>query len=437
MSEPNRRLPPNVPRSSSPIMVVRRDGRVEPFNRAKMIESMRNAGATPQQANIATNRVATRLAPGTTVQSNEVSRMVTQSLSQVNPTASKHYATTNEQKTAYTQRVNSLSYEISGVNQQVNSLTGRVENLNNKIQSLPGRISKIRQGKYRFLTHLETDQVAVSQEWSTISPGLRSTANMKGENVRQQAQILQQRLSSKAGMGDYNVANLQDIEAGLPQLRSSLSEMHNAIDTSISPTEQKFDNLNQELAQVENTLSIMQGASFPWEEDETPVAAIKAKELNNDQEGFLTLTNLKFVFEHQKEIVLKKTLFIVTEKKVVREVKVQKPIGMVTDLTKGKVGFFKGTGLYIKFASESGIPEMKFDTSSQDAEWVTKNYNYIISGEAEKDLAATTPATANKTEKESMQLVTCKICGAPYTEKIYRGQTSVNCKYCGAAISIQ
>jgi len=438
MSRPERRLPPNIPRASGPVMVIRRNGQVEPFDRAKIIASMRNAGATPQQANTATNQVTTRITPGTRIQSSEVSRMVTQSLSTVNPTASRNYETANEQKTAYNQRVNSLSYEISSFNQQVNSLTSRVENLNNQVQGLAGRISKIRQAKYRFLSHLETDQLALSQEWNNISPGIRSSANMKGENVRQQAQMLQQRLSSKAGMGDYNIANLRDIEAGLPQLRSSFSEMHSYIDGSISPTEQKFDNLNQELTQVENTLLILQGASFPWEEDETPVASIKAKELNNDQEGFLTLTNLKFVFEHKKEIVLKKTLFIVTEKKVVREVKVQKPIGMVTDLTQGKVGFFKGTGLYIKFAAESGIPEMKFDTSSQDAEWITKNYNYIVSGEAEKDLIAALPKTQEgKVEKAVMQLVTCRVCGAPYTEKIYRGQTSVNCKYCGAAIAIQ
>ena len=43
---------------------------------------------------------------------------------------------------------------------------------------------------------------------------------------------------------------------------------------------------------------------------------------------------------------------------------------MVASLIHGKVGFFKGSGLFVNFASESGIPEMKFDTSSEDADWI-------------------------------------------------------------------
>jgi len=79
---------------------------------------------------------------------------------------------------------------------------------------------------------------------------------------------------------------------------------------------------------------------------------------------------------------------------------------------------------------------MKFDTTSEDAELVTKSYNYIISGQTDKELATVAPAAA-KAEQEMPQLVTCPVCHAPYTEKIYRGQTSVNCKYCGAVVSLQ
>jgi len=131
---------------------------------------------------------------------------------------------------------------------------------------------------------------------------------------------------------------------------------------------------------------------------------------------------------------LKKLLFVVTEKKVVREVVVQKPIGMVTRLVQGKVGFFRGAGLFVEFASESGIPEMKFDTTGQDAEWITESYNYIISGRAEEELVAVIPEVT--ADQEVQHLVECPVCGAPYQEKIYRGQTSVNCKYCNAVVSI-
>ena len=78
---------------------------------------------------------------------------------------------------------------------------------------------------------------------------------------------------------------------------------------------------------------------------------------------------------------------------------------------------------------------MKFDTSGQDEELVTDTYNYIISGQAEKELEAVAPEVGK--EKEEPQLVICPVCSAPYNEKIYRGQSSVNCQYCGSVISIQ
>ena len=446
MSGPNRRWNPPVhpgaqgaraPMGRGPmITVVKRDGRVEPFNRVKMIESMRNAGATPQQADQVTNHVTTRIGPRTSIPSNEVSTLVTQSLSNVNPTASRNYEEMRNRKLAYNDRANRLSAEISAINQQVNSAMSRVESLDSQIQSLPGRITRIRQGNYRLLTNLEKDQASLSEDWARISPELRTTTNLKGETVRTRIQTLQKTLTYRMADADFNLSNLQEIESGIPEVRLNLSEMYSTITSSISPLEKKYESIDQDLTRAESTLFLLEGASFLWEERESPILAIRAKDLNSNLEGVLTLTNLNIIFEHEKEIVLKKTLFIVTEKKKVREVGVQKPIGMVASLIHGKVGFLKGSGLFIKFASEAGIPEMKFDTTGEDAEWVTKSYSQIISGQIDKDLAASAPTT-EKAEKEKSQLVTCPVCGAPYTEKVFRGQTSVNCKYCGALVSLQ
>jgi hypothetical protein len=210
--------------------------------------------------------------------------------------------------------------------------------------------------------------------------------------------------------------------------------MQNATVSAMSPLEKRFQAIDKDLRKAESTVSIVSQASFPWENDESPIVAAKVKDLNKDLEGFLTLTNHRFIFENEKEIVLKKVLFVVTEKKTVRETVIQKPIGMVNKLVQGKVGFLRGSGFFVEFASESGIPEMKLDTSGQEVEWIVESYNYIISGRAEEELAALTPETIANLEK--LQLVVCSVCAAPYREKIYRGQTSVNFGYCGAIIAI-
>jgi hypothetical protein len=210
--------------------------------------------------------------------------------------------------------------------------------------------------------------------------------------------------------------------------------MQGAANTAMSPLAERFESIDKDLRKAESTLLITSQASFPWEKEETPIIAAQVKDLNNDVDSFLTLTNYRFILESNKEIALKKVLFVVTEKKTVREPVVQKPIGMISRLSHGKVGFLRGSGVYVEFGPESNMPEMMFDTSGQEADWIVEGYNYIASGEAEKELA--TQTTGSTTDKEKMQLAVCPVCGAPYREKIYRGQTSVNCKYCGAIITI-
>ncbi len=422
------------PRSKPNLKIVKRDGRVQLFNRNKMFKSIRNSGATQKEANLVTNRVSRRLVNQEVIPSKDLSSMIARSLSRVNSTASGNYINNRDRKLAYSQRVNRLSSEMAAINQQANSVIHRIESLNYRIQNLSVRISRIRQANYRVLTHLEPDQISLSEMWMKISPELRATASLKGETVQSRTRILQQSLSYKLGGGDYNISSLQEIQLRISELRLNLSEIQSAVASGLAPLEKKFQKIDKALRRVESTVSLVSQASFPWEEGESPVAAIKVKDLNNDLEGFITLTNLRFILEHEKEIVLKKRLFIVTEKKVTREVAIQKPVGMVTQLVSGKVGFFKGSGLFVEFASESGIPEMKFDTTNQDADWLTHNYNSIMSGQVDEELATATPA--DTASQEVLQPVACSICGAPYTEKIYRGQTSVSCKYCGAVIAL-
>ena len=197
------------------VTIIKRDGRVQPFNRAKMISSIRSAGATQREADLVTNRVSKRLMDRETVPSKEVSSMVARSLSHVNTTASRSYVDNRDRKLAYTRRVSRLSAEIAAFNQQVNGVTNSIESLDGRIQSLPTRIARVRQGNYRVLTHLEADQASLSEAWMGLSPGLRSTASLKGEIVRAGVRDLQQALTYRRGRSDYDRGNLRDIESGM------------------------------------------------------------------------------------------------------------------------------------------------------------------------------------------------------------------------------
>jgi hypothetical protein len=79
------------------INVLKREGNVQPFDKNKLTNSMIKAGASEQEANKVTNRVASRLVirPGSSnllVPTSQLSSMATRSLSTINPVAAKSYA---------------------------------------------------------------------------------------------------------------------------------------------------------------------------------------------------------------------------------------------------------------------------------------------------------------------------------------------------------
>ena len=310
-------------RKQPSVKIIKRNGRVQPYTRVKMVRSIRNAGANRQEADLVANRVSKRLQKRESVPSKELSSMVARSLSRVNPQASKQYVNQRNQKLAYTKRINRLNSELTSLNQQLNSVPQRIERVNGRIQSLSTRISRIRQSNFRTLTHLEADQASLTEIWNNLSPDLRSTTNLQSETVQSQLRDLQQVLSSRLASTNYNIRNLQDVDSRLSGLRLNLSELQGTVTSALSPLEKKLQNIDMDLRKAEHTVELVADASFPWEQDETPIVAVKVKDLDKDLDGFMTLTNLRFILEHEKEIILKKTLFIVTEKKVVREVAIQ------------------------------------------------------------------------------------------------------------------
>jgi hypothetical protein len=452
--------------------VRKSNGKLERYNRSKLRSSILKAGATRRQAQKITTLITNNVRRGNfakningkkEIPSINLSNRIISELQKINLNATTNYTNyrnlkrrtpstgvqfripsqTNEQnislnkskRLAYTNRVNTLTSEISSINSQTNNVTQRIDKFNEQVHSLSSRITSIRQGNYRVLTHLEKDQISLSEKWTKLSPDLRTITSQKSGIVESRTRNLQQALTHNQSRLDYNLGNLQGIDSNISELRLILSEIQGYVTSSLTPLEKNYQKIDLDLRKAERTVTLINQASFPWIEGETPIISTKAKDLINNSNGIITLTNLNFIYEHEKEIVLKKRFFIVTEKKIVREVVVHKPIGMVTQITKGRVGLLKGSGLFIEFAPESGIPEMKLDTKGNEAEWITQSYNYIVSGQADQELSGITKQT--ESDKDTPQLLICQICGAPYNEKIYRGQISVNCKYCKTVITLQ
>ena len=143
--------------------------------------------------------------------------------------------------------------------------------------------------------------------------------------------------------------------------------------------------------------------------------------------GTLYFTNHRFLFEGQKEVVLEKHLFIVTKKRMERVVEIQRPVGAVQQISKGRVGLIAGAGVYVEFKPEVGLPVTAFELKGWETDVVTRFFKYITGGEADRDIAAAHGVT--NPVAPTIKLARCPACGAPHSGEIYQGQSSVQCEY--------
>jgi hypothetical protein len=328
-------------------------------------------------------------------------------------------------------RVNSLRTSVSSLMTEANGVQKRISDLDDNIGDLTNRISKIRRGNYFLMGYIEEAQGSLADRWGERGPALRDEVWVRLDSTRSDLQSLSGIVSSLDSDASPGVS---DAESRLRRLRGDVSSVRSLVMDEVNEIEGSFSELDSELALAENTVELLSEPSFEWKMKEHPVISIRAHHLDEDVHGVLTLTNQRFIFEGEKEVVLKKMLFIATEKKTVRETIIDEPVGAVETIEKGKVGFFKGAGLYVKFNPQTSLKEARFDTRGIEGDQVVRLFEYIDSGEAERELKK---VRGEEEEEGASVPVVCPICSAPYTEEIFRGQTSLECIYCGTAIHLE
>ena len=332
----------------------------------------------------------------------------------------------------YQQKINSMINDVNGIKTQISNTETKVYGIDETISKLPARISSIRQMNYRIQASFEDDQLKAASRWATIGPAIKSEVSSRAATLKMDLSSLERDINSRRLHPSFEISGLTGLDMRINTLRVLVYDFSSRIQGELVQLDSVLTPLAQGLSAAESTVKLTSSASFQWKEGETPVIAVHAKDMNEKMEGILTLTNQRIIYENQKEIVLKKTLFIVTEKKIERQMSLERPIGSVSKLTKGRVGLLAGAGLYIEF--KQGDIQLKLDTKSEEADQVVKYYGLITSGQVDEELGKMKPMEQKSAEK---RVVSCPKCGAPYTGEIYRGQQTVQCKYCNTIITIQ
>ncbi len=350
-------------------------------------------------------------------------------------------STLESQKQVLYSRLYSIESDISMATSSIDEARNNLSRVEGSVISLSSRLAKVRTRGYAAMGQMERDVDSLSKRWTQISPGVKQAFSSCVEPLTSQVSSLQQEARGlRAQIDSGNIPYGQSTVNRLSPIGSALrARVCSETDKINVPLRELFSSISTtegELKIAEQTMDLFSEANFPMKENESPVLAVEGKILTGDKtEGTLFFSNQRFVFEGKKEIVLEKKLFIVTKKKIERVVLVNQPIGALKEISKGRVGLIAWTGLFVRFKPDSRQQDAQFDVEGWEADAVTKYFDYIIDGGADKDIASIKGTSV--TEKPSLQLVSCSRCHAPYTREVFKGQKSVQCDYCGAQILVE
>ena len=337
-------------------------------------------------------------------------------------------------------RVRSIDSELSNASGAISNVESQLAHVEAATASLPSRLITVRGRGYAAMSHLEKSIDLLTEKWAESGPMFKQAFLNNVQPLTIQVRALEsevQRLRAEIDRGNiaYGSSLATSLGMSASSLRARAASEASKVSVPLNEIVASVDAIDRDLKVAEKTMELFSLVAFPLKQEESPVLAIEGKIMKGDKsDGTLYFTNQRFIFEGKKEIVLEKKFFIATKKKTERTVLIEQPIGALQEIYKGRVGIIAWTGIYIRFKPERQLEETPFDVKGWEADVITRFFNYIIGGEADRDIALIKGAPVK--EAPTIQIVRCSHCNAPYTREIYRGQTSVQCEYCGTLIAI-
>ncbi len=347
----------------------------------------------------------------------------------------------DREREALYSKLRAIESDLAGASGAISEVESKINHVETAVGTLQSRLAAIRGRGYAAMGHLEKSVDLLSKKWLESAPMIKQAFFSNVQPLTTQIRTLEaeaQKLRTTISLG--NTALSQSLASRLSidtsSLRARSASEASKVSAPLNELAASASAIDRDLRIAENTVALFSQASFPLKPEESPILAIDGKIMKGDKsEGTLYFTNQRFVFEGKREVVLEKKLFIVTKKKTERAVMLEQPIGALQEIVKGRVGLIAWTGIYVRFKPECRLEETPFDVKGWEADVINRFFNYIIGGEADRDVAQTRGTPSNVTP--AIKVVRCTHCDAPYTQEIFRGQTSVKCEYCGTQIIIQ
>jgi len=351
---------------------------------------------------------------------------------------------TESEKQDLISEIHSAREDVSNVSQILLDLEAELGEIESALATLPSILESLRYRGYIFLRYLDRSIDSLSSSWRDVSPPIREAVRSMKYSFQPNAESLQaemDRVDSEIDRSSESVSSgyeqvVESLSSRAESLESHARQDAEHVSGALRNFKEALSSIQRDISIAENTLQLTSQASFRLREGENPLLALRAKYLLGEKnEGSLFLTDQRFSFEGERDVVLEKLWILPTKKRKERFVVAEAPIGAIAEIAKGRVGLLEWTGVYVRFKPETGWAEMPFDVKGEEANTIVRFFNYLSGGDADLD-KTDLQGTAAQKRISTPTIVRCGYCGAPYSREIYRGQISLKCEYCGSSIAL-
>jgi hypothetical protein len=315
------------------------------------------------------------------------------------------------------------------------SLTDQLKSARAAVDELTGLLARARSRGYRYNKALEGRLAEAGRQGPEATAAVLQESRGLGDRLRPRIDALLARARALAADRDLTQDGpaVDLLEDELRDLDDELDAAERRLGALAGPVVDTIKDARAALTKIHALLDKFEAASFKLQAGENPIAAVGASwedAQGGAKKGVLFLTDDRVRFEHDEEVVTKKTLFFfAAETKRVQQLLIDEPIGHLAssdDATRGWV--FKDQLLAFAWTqSAKGPKKTTFELESGTAkEWdtlVESIKDGSIAADAVEGSAPAAPVVLRFPEK-------CTGCGANLPAPT-RGNKTLSCPYCG------
>jgi len=300
--------------------------------------------------------------------------------------------------------------------------------LENDLGAIERKLGEVRAGGYQIEKNLEGDLAVLRAQWERIQTNAMRTLEYQASQLGAQMEAVQKDLAALMGRAsDLAAARplYMQIKSALASLEAQADAAEDTVLTQFDEYADEVESLQAHLEWIDWMLQALSTASFRLLATESGVAATEAVFQNLSAEpenGILFLTDQRLLWEDRVGAY---------------ELKLNVPLQAVLEAQKEEAPVENGAsqqGLAFQLGPQGPLPMARFQLALPVADGWLQMLGRARSGGYAQDRAV--PISQEELDRVRNAPQQCSNCGAVFTAPILRGQTELQCEYCGLVVRL-